>query len=550
MIHTSIDIPKGNIDMHTAARAGVALVAIATLALTGCAAGASPEPTPSQDEAAPGFLAVADESFDAGGELVVQVDYDTAEASGLDPQGAATARSWMLEGLSYETLTTIDENLAVAPSLATSWETPSDTEYVFTLADDAVFSNGRAMTADDVVGSLQRLLDTPTTWTGQLGPVSSVEATGDLEVTVTLAEPYAPFLSALANTPAAVLPMAEIDAGEIDITTEMVGTGPLVATAHRQDEEWTFEPNEHHPDADALGFSTLTIDIVGDEATRAAALRDGSADFAVLNSIDSAELLSNASDVTVVGQKNTDFHYLMINSLTGDEALQNEEVRFAINSAIDRDAINELAFGGATSATGVTPAGLPDACIAADLPSAERDVAAAKAVIDEVGGLELNLFVYTDEPVLAQIAQVMQQNLAEIGVTVEIEQVDYATYSDRVYGSPADFDLALSWFAGYADPAMVTTWWNPEVAGFSAVFMQGSDELDGLIAEGYATEPGADRAAVFENLCAVVDEQSELVPLVLRPSTLGWNTASLSPTLTTDEGYGNFLRHITEFRAN
>lgn len=528
----------------------MAIAAITALTLTGCAAGASPDETTTQDEAAPGFLAVTDDAFETGGDLVVQLDYDTAEASGLDPQGAATARSWMLEGLSYETLTTIDENLEVAPMLATSWETPSDTEYVFTLADDAVFSNGRAMTVDDVVGSIQRLLDTPTTWTGQLGPVSSVEATGDLEVTITLSEPYAPFLSALANTPAAILPINEIETGEIDLATEMVGTGPLVATAHRQDEEWTFEPNEHHPDAGSLGFSALTIDIVGDEATRAAALRDGSADFAVLNSIDSADLLSNAADVTVVGQKNTDFHYLMINSLSGDEALQDESVRFAINSAVDRDAINELAFGGSTEASGVTPAGLPDSCVAGELPSATRDITAAKDVIDEIGGLDLNLVVYTDEPVLAQIAQVMQQNLAEIGVTVTIEQLDYATYSARVYEDPADFDLALSWFAGYADAAMVTTWWNPEVAGFSTVFMKGSDELDALIADGYTTEPGDDRATVFEDLCALADEQSEMVPLVLRPSTIAWNTQSISPTLSSAEGYGNFLRYITEFRVN
>lgn len=550
MTRTRIDIPKGNIDMHTAARAGMVVAAITTLALTGCTAGAAPDPDPTQEEESPGFLAVADESATAGGDVVVQVDYDTAEASGLDPQGAATARSWMIESLSYETLTTIDENLEVAPMLATSWETPSDTEYVFTLADDAVFSNGRPMTADDVAGSLQRLLDTPTTWTGQLGPVESVEATGDLEVTVTLTEPYAPFLAALANTPAAILPMSEVESGEVDLATEMVGTGPLVATAHRQDEEWTFEPNQYNADAGSLGFSTLTIDIVGDEATRAAALRDGSADFAVLNSTDSADLLSNASDVSVVGQKNTDFHYLMINSLTGDEALHDEDVRFAINSAIDRDAIDELAFGGSTEASGVTPSGLPDSCKAADLPSAEHDLAAAKSVIDGIGGLELNLFVYTDEPVLAQIAQVIQQNLAEIGVTVSIEQVDYATYSTHVYEDPADFDLALSWFAGYADPAMVTTWWNPEVAGFSTVFMAGSDDLDALISDGYATEPGDERAGVFADLCALADEQSEMVPLVLRPSTIAWNTTTLSPTLTSAEGYGNFLRHITEFRAS
>ncbi|GAA1860834.1 ABC transporter substrate-binding protein [Microbacterium koreense] len=537
--------------MHNAARASIAIAAIATLALTGCSAGESePDSAPTQEEAAPGFLAVADEDFATGGELVVQLDYDTAEASGLDPQGAGAARAWMIQGLAYETLTSIDENLDVVPKLASSWETPSDTVYVFTLVDDATFSNGRAMTADDVAGSLQRLIDNPTTWTGQLGPVESIEVTGDREVTVTLSSPHTPFLAALANTPAAILPMAEIEAGEIDITTEMLGTGPLVATAHRQDEEWTFEPNEYSPQADAIGFSTLTLDIVGDEATRAAALRDGSADFAILNSADSAELLSSSSDVTVAGQRNTDYFYAMINSIGGHEALQDEEVRFAINSAIDRAALNELTLGGESAASGVSPAGLPDACAADALPSAGADLASAKAVIDELGGLDLNLLVYNSEPVLAQMAQVIQQNLGEIGVTVSIEQLDYVTYSDFVYADPSNFDIALSWFAGYADPAMVTTWWNPEAAGFSSVFMQGSPELNELITEGYITEPGAERAAVFTDLCTVADEQSEMVPLLLRPSTLAWNTETVSPTLTVDEGYGDFLRYVTEFRAN
>lgn len=535
--------------MRERTRIGIAISTVALLAATGCSAASGPAPAATSEEVAPGFLAVADSAAPAGGELVVQVDYDTAEASGLDPQGAATARSWMLEGLVYETLTTIDEKLEVAPGLATSWETPSDTEYVFTLADDAVFSNGRAMTPDDVVGSIQRLIDTPVTWTGQLGPVASVAATGEREVTVTLSQPYTPFLAALANTPAAILPMSEIASGEVDITQEMLGTGPLVASAHRQDEQWTFVPNEHHPDAAGLGFSTLTIDIVGDEATRAAALRDGSADLAILNSTDSAALLANASDVQVATQRNTDFHYLMINSVGGDPALADESVRFAINSAIDRATINDLVFGGSTSASGVTPVSLPDSCDPADLPSADRDLDAAASAIDAVGGLELDLLVYTDEPVLAQIAQVVQQNLAEIGVDVSIEQLDYATYSGRVYSDPSDFDLALSWFAGYADPAMVTTWWNPALAGFSSVYMSGSPELNDLIATGASTQPGADRAEAFAELCSLADEQSEMVPLVLRPSIIGWNTASLSPSISSDEGYGDVLRRITEFRA-
>ena len=61
-------------------------------------------------------------------------------------------------------------DLAVAPSLATSWEMPSDTEYVFALADDAVFSNGRPMTAEDVAGRLSSASST----SPRPGPDSSV----------------------------------------------------------------------------------------------------------------------------------------------------------------------------------------------------------------------------------------------------------------------------------------------------------------------------------------------------------------------------------------
>ncbi|MGO1851691.1 MAG: ABC transporter substrate-binding protein, partial [Microbacterium sp.] len=129
------------------------------------------------------------------------------------------------------------------------------------------------------------------------------------------------------------------------------------------------------------------------------------------------------------------------------------------------------------------------------------------------------------------------------------ESYDYATYSSLVYADPADFDLALSWFAGYADPSMVTTWWNPALAGFSSVYNHGSEATNELIAEGAQSPAGPERADIFADLCEAVDVASESVPLVLRPSEIGYRTDSLSPTLFANEGYGNVLRSITEYRV-
>ena len=523
----------------------------ATFALVGllAACSAAPAAGPQQQEAQPGFLAVAAES-DATGSATVQVDYDTSEADGLDPQTSQTARSWMLMGLVYETLVTTDETFEIQPKLATSWEQPDPLTYVFTIDTSATFSNGRAITTTDVAESLKRLVAGGGVWSGQLGPVSSVTATDASTVTVQLESPYVPFLAALANTPAAVLPIKEIEEGSIDVKTEMLGTGPYTVVAHRQDKSWDFVANPGWRDAESVRITDLTVEIVSQESTRQAALREGSADLVNFNNVDSLTLLSDAKNATVVNQSQSDFYYLNVNSQLPGSPLENQDVRFAINTAIDRQALADLALAGESTPTGVTPSNLPGACSVAELPSEQATVDEAKKLIEASGfeNITLTLLVYTSEPVLGQMAQIVQQQLADIGVTVNIEQYDSATYNARVFSEqPGNFDLSLGWFAGYGDPSMVTRWWNPEVAGFNGGFTGSHDDLNELIAAGAAETDASKRGEILTELCHTADEYSEIVPLVHRPSLLGVNTASLSPTIQTNEGYGNFLRHLTGF---
>lgn len=520
---------------------------LAALALAACTpiSAESPDPSPSAEN---GMLAATDPAFESGGVLDIQLDYDTAEAGGLDPQLATAAHSWMLESLVYETLVTTDADLAVQPGLATSWETTDDLAYTFTLRDDAVFSNGRAMTADDVAGSLNRLHKSGSVWAAQLGPVESIKADDEGTVTITLSAPYTPLLAALANTPAGILPMEEIEAGDLDPATEMLGTGPLVVADHRQDVSWSFDVNSHYPAE--LGFTGAKITIAADENSRIAALRDGSTDFAFFSSIDAADLLSSTTSATVLTQANSDYFYAMINSRRPDSSLADQEVRHAINAAIDREQLADVVFDGQAEPTAITPVTLPDSCAPAELGSATMSDADIEAILKPLA-LKINLLIYTSEPALAQQAQLIQQSLEKFGVTLEIEQFDYATYSSRVYATdPADFDIALGWYAGYADPAMVTRWWNPTLAGFSGVFMTGNEAVNSLIDKGASTPvDDPSRADTFTELCEATDQQSEMVPLITRPTVVGFNNTTLSPTIYATEGYGNVLKLLTTFRA-
>ncbi|GAA2205307.1 ABC transporter substrate-binding protein [Nonomuraea monospora] len=525
-------------------------VAAALLASACAATGTTTTPTAAaQETAAPGYLAVADEALAKGGALNLQVHIDSGAATGYDPQLADVATTWQLLSLSYETLVTVGPDFSVQPLLAEKWDTPDDRTYVFHLRKGVTFSNGRAMTADDVVGSLKRLLASKGVWAGQLGPVEEVVKDGDDQVKVTLKEPYTPFLASLANVPAAILPMKEIDDKSVDPATTLLGTGPYVVDNHRQDVSWTFKRNEKYWNQGKPAADTLNITIAPEEAARIAALQNGSAALATLGNVDSGTMLAGAKDVKVVTQATTDFYYLMLNSLKPGSKLADPKVRQAINIALDTKQIAEVALGGKGKPTAVTPAGLPGSCDPAALPSAAKSVDEAKQLLAEAGAqnLSFTLTIFNTEPAPA-VAQVIQQNLQQAGITVKIEQMDEASWSGKVYGkAPAEFDAALSWFAGYADPGMVTKWWNPETAGFNVGFMKPDPELNKLIDT--ANKLTGDREKALADVCAKADADAQMIPLVTRPATVAYRGDQLSPSLYATEGYGNVLRLVADARV-
>ncbi|PSL00307.1 peptide/nickel transport system substrate-binding protein [Murinocardiopsis flavida] len=522
--------------------------AIAVLAASGCGAGGGPPAGPQKQ---PAYLAEADTGLPEGGRLDLQIHVDSGAATGLDPQGADTATSWQLMSLVYETLVTVGSDFDPEPGLAEKWEQPSPTKYVFHLRDDVEFSNGRAMTADDVVGSMERLLDGSATWKGQLGPLKSVDKVDAGTVEFTLDRPYTPFLAALANVPAAVLPMKEVADGSVDPAKDMLGTGPFVMAKHRQDVSWRFDRNEHYWADGAPALDGIDISVAPQGSTRIAGLQDGSSGMAILDNVDAPQVLKGARDVEVGTQATTDFFYLMLNTKAAGSKFADKRVRSAVNIAMDRQLMADAGTGGLGSPTAVTPAGLPGACDPAELPAAKEDLDRARKLLEDAGAEDLSfkLAIYSTEPAPA-IAQVVQQNLEKIGVTVDIQQLDEGSWADEVYGaSPAKFDAALSWFAGYADPAMVGQWWNPESAGFNQGFMTPDPALDKAIDTAVSEPEGKGRAAALEKLCAAVDADAQMIPLVTRPLIVGYRKDAVSPSLYGTEGYGNALRLAADFRA-
>lgn len=476
-----------------------------------------------------------------------------AEITGFDVHVAGTVASWEMYQMVYETLLTTDADLGLAAGLAEAWEQTSPTSYTLTLREGATFSNGRPVTTDDVIGSLERIKnpETASYWSPQLGDIARMEATGERVIEVELASPQATFLPALAHITAAILPMKELKEGSFDPAAQMLGSGPFMVEEHKQDESWTLKRNPHYWREGYPLADTLQVPIIPDESARIAALRDGRIDFTTFENPDAQQMLGNVGNVAIDVQQTTNYYRLDVNALDEDSPFHDKRVRQAMNLALDRDAINDFVFAGTSAPDYPVPAAFgKDACRDLDtyaMPREER-LEKARSLLEEAGNTspEVALTLSSANPVLGRIGQVVQQSLGEAGFDVSLDQVPTAEYLQKVF-TDGDFDFSASWLAGYTDPGMVIKWWNPEFAVWNAAFHENVPELSQALDDVGAMQDGAERDAKLTEICAMIDDGANILALVGKSDYLAYREDQVDVVLAERSGSANTYQFISEF---
>ncbi|WP_226362590.1 ABC transporter substrate-binding protein [Pseudonocardia sp. ICBG1142] len=490
--------------------------------------------------AAPGALAGCARRMDAvaGAGPVTAVRGGTVvwgkplEALALNPTTSSVGASWELIQVVYEPLVELDDDLGVVPALAQSWENPAPGEWVFTLRSGARFSNGRPVDADDVVGTFARHLDPakPTAFASYIGGTgTTVSRVDDRRVRFVLGAPREMFLSALSAAVAVILPIREIGAGEVTPATEMLGTGPFMVESHRQDRDWVLVRNPFSwrpPTADRL-----EVPIILDTNARIAALRNGSIDIATFDEPDAALLLSDVPAVAVQVQPRTDFFVLTLNAV-GDTPFTDRRVRQAVAHGIDRERIRQVALAGVGAVTGPVSATFPGA-----LPTTvHRDTAKARTLLAEAARTDLHFEIIYGGPVAGGIAQIIQQDLAEIGVTVRATQLEAAVLNQRSWVStPARMDAAVSFYAAFGGPLMAMRNWSPELAPFTAGFQEDDPSVTDLVTRAWsASGPSAD--AAVRRASTALEEQANTIPLVTKPGIVAYRADRVAPRISRLDG--------------
>ena len=452
------------------ALAAAALVAAGALMLTACTA-----PTP-----APSSTGDADPDASVAIRLVL-------EPGNLDiRETAGAALDQILVDNIYQGLVSRTPEQEIVPGLASEWSVSDDgLEYTFTVREGVTFHDGQALTPQDVVWSLQTRKDTAA-WrdSARLANVASIAADGQ-DVTLTLTQPDSSLLWNLTGRAGIILKQDDT----VDYKTAANGTGPFSLASWRQGDSITFTRNDAYW-GDKAQVAEVVFDYIPDNQAALNAALAGEIDALTGFDANLTEQVEASGDYEVVLGQSTDKGTLAFNQTSGP--LADKRVRQAIRQAIDHDAFVEALASG-TTLYGPIPELDPGYEDLSDV--APYDPEAAKALLAEAGEEDLELTLTIPNFYSTTIAQILVSNLNDVGITLEVNQVDFGTWLSDVYtnknpdAEPTTYvndgwDLSFVLhteardFENWANPNYYFAYDNPEVQDLYAQSLAATDEAE------------------------------------------------------------------------
>ncbi|GAA1381835.1 ABC transporter substrate-binding protein [Kitasatospora putterlickiae] len=394
----------------------------------------------------------------------------TALTNSLDPAVAYDAGSWLLMRNTFQSLLSYPAaSSAPTPDAAEScsFGTGDATEYRCTLKSGLKFSNGHALTAADVVFSVQRTLkiNDPNGPAGLLSSIKSVEAPNDTEVVFRLGQPDATLPAKLAGPAGAIIDQEVYPADKALPNDKQIGSGPykidsVEAMAKGGPAKVVLSPNDKYTGEARLRNKKFTLRYFDKPADLKAALDSGEVDLAD-NSLEpntAAQILTDQqggrTDLRVVEGDSNDTRYLVFN--TKDATAGNVAVRQAAAQLVDRKALARDVFARTVQPLySMVPAGVTGHTTAFFDRYGDQDVAKAKAILTTAKvqtPVKLTL-TWSRSRAEAAEAETLKKQLEAGGlfqITVQ-QEPDWDTYKKG--WNEGKYQLyTIGWFADYPDP--------------------------------------------------------------------------------------------------
>lgn len=412
------------------------------LLLIGCSSVASPPVPGSSGSEAPGTADATGISEPRKTALTMALSVDP---DGLDPHRTVSASTFQITNNIYDTLLKVDASGALLPGLAESWEFSKDKLSVtFKLRKGIAFHNGRPFTSEDVKFSLERLKDAESPRAADYSNIIDIRPLDENTIVLTTEKLDVALLTSLAYPWSAIVCRDAASA----LKTDPIGTGPYTLKEWVPQQQLILEKYEDYYGEARL--ETLYFKAMPDATAQISAFTSGELD-----------IISITGDQMPVFEKNPDYNVIKtpMNSIQlmamnlENEYLKDDRVRRAINYAVDKDSlINTVWWGYGEKIGSHYPTVLKEYVDTTDLYT--YDAERAKSLIKEAGyedGINLRMALPKNYTAYVNAGQVIANQLKEIGITCDIEIVEWAAWLSDVYNG-REYDLTVVGHTGRLDP--------------------------------------------------------------------------------------------------
>ncbi len=435
-----------------------------------------------------------------GGTLVVGFQRDVLN---IDPHmwTANVTRKVMVNV--YEGLTGRDARLQVTPQLAESWAiSPDGKRYTFKLRKGVKFHNGRELVAEDVKYSYERILNPKTG--SQVRPdfevIDQIAAPDRSTVVITLRRPHARFLGMLDGDWAAIVPREEVEKHG-DLNTQPVGTGPFKFAGRAANQQVTLERNPDYYEAGKPYLDKVVFKIIPDEFALMADLKAGNTDLVFAAPTQMLEDLKKAPGIRYLETPSSIVSFMYLN--TQREPFNKPAARQALAHAIDKPRIVQAAYQAiGRPVASLVPSTSP---VKVTVPELAFDPDRAKALLREAGypnGYSFTLNVLGSAATAKAIAETMQAQLKQVGITMNIVYTEPGIYEEQVVRKK-EFQAATDGTSEHPDPDVklyirLHSKGGTNLAGYS------NPQVDALLDQGRQQMDPAQRAASYSKALALI----------------------------------------------
>jgi len=392
--------------------------------------------------------------------------------------------------------------------LAEEFDIRNDLEIYFKLREGVQFQRGYGeLTADDVKWSFERQIDpeTASAYSSDWATLDYVEVLSKYEGIIHLTAPLASLMTnTLPYTSGAIVCKAYYDdVGKDAFAIDPVGTGPYEFIEWRPSEHVILRRNPNYWGTPSY-YEEIQLIPIADDTVAEISLESGDIDYSAvpLSSKDRFENMPGFSEYVMQGVR-----YAWVGMNMQNPKLQDINVRQAIRYGIDVDSILAAAYD---SAAPHARAAIPEGRIGywADAPLYEHDVAKARDYMAKAGLTSLDLTLAIENTLeWSSWAQVIQANLAEVGINITIDAMDGAAFWAIGDGDKGlDVELFCISYSAAGEPSWYTMWFTQDQIGVWNWMRWASPEFDALNEKGLQTMDPAERGPIYIEMQKLWDE--------------------------------------------